>query len=179
MAGPAFAGRRRRIGIAVSALLVLTAFVLAARNEGPDSPDASPRLVDLEDLAALESSLGHPVYWAGRRPPDELELTARTDGNVLVRYLPPGTEAGDPRQRYLTVGTYPVVDPVAALRRTANQAGAELERMGGGAVALQNPSAPGSAYLAEFGSTLQVEVYDPAPGRALKLIRSGAIGPVG
>lgn len=179
MAGLAFAGRRRWIGIAVSAALVLVAVVLATRDEGGDSPDASPRLVDLEDLTALERSLGHPVYWAGRRAPDELELTAKTDGNVLLRYLPPGTEAGDPRQRFLTVGTYPVVDPVGALRRTATRAGVDLERLGGDAVALDNPSAAGSAYLAETGSTLQVEVYDPAPGRALELIRSGAIEPVG
>lgn len=179
MAGGSFGARRRWIGVAVSALLILVALMLAARDEGSDTLDASPRLVDPDDLIALESSLGHPVYWAGKRPPDELELTAEADGNVILRYLPPGTEAGDPRQLFLTVGTYPVAGPVRALRRTAFEAGVKLEQLGRGVVALDNPSAAGSAYLAKPGSGLQVEVYDPAPGRALELLRSGAIGPAG
>ena len=37
----------------------------------------------------------------------------------------------------------------------------------------------GDVYLAYAESDLQIEVYDPVPGRALRLVRSGAIRPVG
>jgi hypothetical protein len=176
--------RRRRlrpIGIAVSAVLVLLALFLAAK--GDDGGDAAvagiaPHFVEAADLVELEGSLGHPVYWAGERPPDQLELSEEADGSLYLRYLPPGVEAGDPRPGFLTVGTYPVVDAVAALRRTATEAGVKLGRAAG-VVVLPNPGSSGSVYLAHPGTDLQIEVYDPAPGAALRLIRSGAIGPVG
>ncbi len=175
--------RRRWIGIAISALLVLVAGLLAAQGGGSGSDtaaiDTSPHVVEAGDLAALEDSLGHALYWAGERPSGQLELTEEVDGSVYLRYLPPGVEAGDPRPDFLTVGTYPVAAADAALRRTAADSGSNLGRTGDGGLTLVNPSSQGSAYLAYPGSDLQIEVYDPAPGRALRLIRSGAIRPVG
>jgi hypothetical protein len=176
-------GRRRKvIGVAFSVVLVLVAIALAARGDGGDDAaqarDTSPRLVDSNDLLVLADSLGHPIYWAGSRSAN-LELTQEADGSVYLRYLPPGTDAGDSRPQFLTVGTYPVADAVAALQRTADKAGTTLGRAPGGGVVLVNPSSQGSVYLAYPGSDLQIEVYDPAPGRALGLIRSDAIQPVG
>lgn len=175
--------RRRTLGIAISAVLVLAALVLAlhdgAGGEESEATEIAPRLVDVDELAELEGALGHPVYWAGERPPDRLELKREAGGNVFLRYLPPGVEAGDARQDFLTVGTYPLVDPVEALRRTAAESGSSLRTAADGAALLVSPSSRGSVYLAYPGSDLQIEVYDPSPGRALRLIRSGAIGPVG
>jgi hypothetical protein len=174
---------QKKIGIGVSVVLVLVAIVLALQGSDGENDaqavDSSPRLVDAAGLAAFEDSLGHELYWAGERPPDEVELSQEADGSVYLRYLPPGTDAGDPRAQFLTVGTYPVADAVGALRRTADKAGTSLESAADGGVVLVNPSSEGSVYLAYPGSDLQIEVYDPAPGRALGLIRSGAIGPVG
>jgi hypothetical protein len=164
-------------------MLVLIALVLAAQGgDGGDKAqaiDTSPHFVEVADLAALEASLAHPLYWAGERQGDKLEITQEASGNLYLRYLPPGTGAGDPSAGFLTIGTYPVPDAVGALRRTAAKSGATLQQAVGGAAVLANPSSQGSVYLAYPGSDLQIEVYDPAPGRALELIRSGAIRPVG
>jgi hypothetical protein len=167
-----------RAGIGASVLLVAGAIVLAAVGGGSDTPSASaPRVADRAALIDLEAELGEPIYWAGDRPPMRTEVEVEEDGSTYVRYLPRGAEPGDPPQTFLTVGTYPVAGAVAALRRVAAGAGAELGP--GGAVFLRNPSAEGSVYLAYPGTDIQIEVYDPAPGRALRLIRSGAIKPVG
>ncbi len=178
-----FERRRRVIGIAISAALVLIAIFLVAQGgdeEGsPEAVDTTPRLVDLDGVAEVEDALGHPVYWAGERPPDRLELMQDADGNVFLRYLPPGVEAGDERAEFLTVGTYPFVDPVAGLERTAAEGGASLRTADDGASILVNPDSRGSVYLAYPDSDLQIEVYDPVPGRALELIRSGEIQPAG
>jgi hypothetical protein len=175
--------RRRWIGTGLSVVLVLVAIFLATRDDGggdrPRGIDTSPHLVDASDLSRLESSLGHRLYWAGERSPDRLELTEETDASVYLRYLPPGVEAGDPEAGFLTVGTYPVAGAVTALRRTAAKAGVGLDRTAGGGVVFADPSSQGSVYLAYPGSDLQIEVYDPAPGRALSLVHAGAIGPVG
>src|SRR5260221_1188805 len=174
---------RRAFGVAVSAVLVLVAVFLATQGgDGGDTPqaiDTSPHLVDVGDLTALEGSLGHEVYWAGEQPPDRLELTEEAGTSIYLRYLPPGVEAGDPRPQFLTVRTYPVADAAGALRRTAAKTGSTLGHTADGGVVLVNHSSGGSVYLAYPGSDLQIEVYDPAPGRALALVRSGAVRPVG
>ncbi len=177
------ARRRRLLGSVVAAALVVVAVVLAivGGSSGGAAPvvETPPHLVDASQLAQLESDLGHAVYWAGERPPARLELRQEASGDVYLRYLPPGVAAGDPEQRFLTVGTYQVTDAVAALERTATSSGTEVEAGPGGAVLLANPASAGSVYLAYPGDDLQIEVYDPVPGRSLRLIRSGQIVPVG
>lgn len=169
------------IGIGVSAVLVLLAVVLALQGNDGEQAQAvgtPPELVDGGELGSLEESLGHEVYWAGELPPDRSEVREEADGSVYLRYLPPGVDAGDPRERFLTVGTYPVADATAALRDAAAEAKVALRRIGAATVFV-DPASAGSVYLAYAGSDLQIEVYDPAPGRALELVRSGAIRPVG
>jgi hypothetical protein len=175
---------RRLLGAGAAVVLVTVAVVLAVTGAsdrgGPLAFETSPPSVDREDLTALEGTLGHAVYWAGDRPPYRFELTEEADGSVFLRYLPPETEAADPDVgEFLTVGTYPVADAQAALRRVAAEAEASVGQIAAGGVVLPNPASEGSVYLAYPGSDLELEVYDPTPGRAMDLIRSGAIRPVG
>jgi hypothetical protein len=174
--------RRRLFGAAASVFLLIAALTLAI--VGGDGREAAvvqeaARIVDAAEIEELEGTLGHPLYWAGRQAGQDLELRAEADGNVYLRYLPPGTAAGDPRQDFLTVGTYSVPDAEMALQATAEANGTKLQRREDGSVVLANPSSTGSAYLAYPDSDLEIEVYDPEPGRALTLVRSGAIEPVG
>lgn len=178
------AGQRRVIGAVASVALVAVALILALTGGGDGSAatgalDETPRFVSPADLKSLEGSQGHPIYWAGEQPPDRLELKQEVDGSIYLRYLPPGSAAADPRVTFLTVGTYPVVDAQAAVRRAAAQAGVKVENVASGGIVLPNPASEGSVYLAYPDSDLELEVYDPAPGRAMELIRSGAIRPVG
>jgi hypothetical protein len=175
-------GRGRGLCISASVALVATAVVLAILGGGEDSSSpeaAAPRVVAADELIEFEETLGHPLYWVGERPGETLELSEEADGSVYLRYLPEGAEAGDPRQKFLTIGTYPVPDAEGALRRIAKGQGVELERLEDGSFALANPSAPGSVYLAHPGEDLEVEVYHPEAGRAMDLVRSGAIERVG
>jgi hypothetical protein len=175
--------RRRRLAAIVFSLVLVTVAAGLATHQGEGggagATEAAPRFVDAADLVTLEEALGHEVYWAGERPPAQLELTEEVDRSVYLRYLPPGVDAGDPRPRFLTVGTYPVVNAAASLRRTAADEGGTLGRTARGGVVLLSPSSGGNVYIAYPGSDLQIEVYDPAPGRARWLIRSGGIRPVG
>ena len=175
--------RPRLAGILASVALVLIALALAVVGGEGGGDDAAAgiaaRIVTADDLKSLEAELGHAIYWAGDRSPDQLELREEVDGSVYLRYLSPGAEAGDPRVTFLTVGTYPVAGAQAALRRTAHADGGRIEPLEDGAIALVDPSSPGSTYLAYPESDIEIEVYDPEPGRSLDLIRSGAIGPVG
>jgi hypothetical protein len=148
-------------------------------NSAP-SPASSlasgPAIVGAGDLGRLATSLGHPLYWLGDRPETKLELTHESSGDVLVRYLTGDAEAGDPRQTYVTVGTYPVPDAVAAVRIAAGEEGAEVQAVPAGGVAFAGSD---NAYLAYPGGDYQIEVFAPTPGEAFDLIASGKVEPVG
>jgi hypothetical protein len=173
---------RRKAAVALSGALVATAIVLAVvggQSGASRGIDTTARIVDRSDLVELEGSLGHQLYWAGARPSRQLELRQEADGSVYLRYLPPGSEPGESPAAFLTVGTYPVPDAQAALRRVAAESGGTTSRVAGGGIVVDDPKAQGSVYLAYPGSDLEIEVYDPTPGRSLRLIHSGAIQPLG
>jgi hypothetical protein len=65
------------------------------------------------------------------------------------------------------------------LRKAARQeAAAKLGKTDDGGVLLIDPTAPNNAHLAYRGANLQIEVYSPVPGEALRLAARGAVRPV-
>jgi hypothetical protein len=172
---------RRLVGIILSAAIVVVAVILITDGGGSDGAegDSAARIVNVDDVLALANTLEHPIYWAGPISGDQLELTQAAESDVYLRYLPEGVDAGDPHSSFLTIGTYPVPNAQGALERIAAKAGSTLSHVAGGGLALVNPEGSTSVYLAYPESDLQLEVYDPAPGAALGLIRSGKIRPAG
>ena len=129
-------------------------------------------------LSALAATLGHPIYWLGRKPGVTYELT-RTDADaVFVRYLPSGVAPGANRP-YLTVATYPVPRAFAALRRTAARNPTGTIRLSGGGLAVVDAGYPKSIHVAYPGVPYQVEVFDPSPARARAIVSSGDVRAVG
>lgn len=120
-----------------------------------------------------------PVYWVGPRAGLRYEFTATPDGRTYVRYLPKGVTAGSPRPDFLTVGTYVLAHPLADLRRATHAHDAETTHLPGGGLALMDRSRPKSAFIVRPGWKAQVEVYDPTPGKAMAMILSGEVRPVG
>jgi hypothetical protein len=118
------------------------------------------------------------VYWAGHRPGFTYELT-QVNGNVFIRYLQSGTGLGDPRPAFLTVGTYPKANAHTSLERLARRRGNTSIKLSRGGLAVFSDARPQSVYFAYPGSKVQVEVYDPSAPRALRLVRSGRVKPIG
>lgn len=179
-------GRKRRViataAIALAAVLAVVLW-LALRGGGTQRTTPVPRApssaASIERLNAFASSVGHPVYWAGAQPSYTYELSRTKDGRVYIRYLPPGVKPGDPHPRYLTIGTYPQPHAFATLKATARKQGVATVQLAGGGLAFQYKARPTSVYLAYPGSDYQVEVFNPSATRALNLVKSGQIQPVG
>ena len=133
-------------------------------------------LVSQADLAALVGTLGHSLYWAGDQGLTTYELSA-TKPNTYIRYLPSGVAAGSTDQ-YLTVATYEQQNAYQGLESAAKSPGATWSKLSGGALVVQPGDKPKSAYFAFPQANLLMEVFDPTPGRAYELIRTGVIQPV-
>lgn len=154
-------------------------------SSSPKTGDSSspkvgePAAVSASSLSDFAGRHGTPVYWLGERPGDTYELTDARSGQVYIRYLPEGVEAGDKRAKFVTVATYSGVGGVAALRKAAaGEKGAKLGKTDDGAVLLVDPASPKNAHLAYPGADVQIEVYSPVPGEALRLAARGAVEPV-
>jgi hypothetical protein len=123
-------------------------------------------------LKARAGSLGQDVYWLGPRAGGRYELERTAAGDAFVRYLGAGAQAA------ATVGTYPLANAYAATEALATREGWRKEHAEGWLVAYPSSSSGTEVFLAAQGFPYQLEVYDPAPGRARSLAESGAVAPV-
>jgi hypothetical protein len=172
--------------VAVVLALGLLVWLLLIKGDGDEAspasqPSASSKQVSLVSQSELLGALkgvGYPVYWAGPRLGVDYEVSRLPEGRTYVRYLPEGEKA-ESKSPFLTVGSYEQANALKDITKLGQKPGAVLvEIVGGGSAYAEGPDAT-SAYMAFPGVDTQVEVYDPQGGRALKLIRSGAIVPVG
>jgi len=174
--------RRRivRIGFWV-VLAVAAALVIRSVVDGGDSSGdtTAPEIVTLEELRDAASSAGKPIYWAGVQTNTELELSRPDQERAYVRYLTGGAEAGAKQSEFLTVGTYGFPGAAAALKELSQKPGGVRGAAPGGAIVYFNRGRPQNVYLAYPGVDVEIEVYDPNPKRALGLVISGQIVPVG
>jgi hypothetical protein len=171
--------------VAIAAALVI--WLIASSGGGDSSsstttteeaaPAKTVKVVPESGLLQALRGVGYPVYWAGPRLGVEYEVE-RLPGRTYVRYLPKGEEP-ESKKPFLTVGSYEEPGALASTRKLGQEPGAILVKIaGGGSAYAEGPQAT-SAYMAFPGVAVQIEVYDPHAGKALSLIRSGAIVPVG
>lgn len=182
VAAPLTRRPRVRAG-AVIALALLAAFIvwLVVLDRDSSTTPAVPRAgavpVSRSGLKTLAHAVGRPIYWAGPMRGFTYELTKTSDERVYIRYLPAGVAVGT-NKPYLTIGTYPVQNAFAATDETSRQPDSVRMAIDKGGVAFYSKSSPTNVYVAYPGSDYQVEVYDPAPERARKLVASGRVRPV-
>lgn len=166
------------IGLAI-VIAVVALIVSGGEDEGPAAaPEPESAIVSEEELAERAAALGQPIYWAGPVPGTVLELEQlEGEEGVRVRYLPEGSEAGEASPKDLTVGSYPLPEANAALERFAAEPGSVTRQGPNGREVVYDKEKPTSAYFVDPEGSVQVEVYDPSPQKALSLALSGKVGP--
>lgn len=156
--------------------LVAALAVLVFKDDGVKLAADEPQIVSVSELEDLAAERNAPIYWLGERDGAEYEVTESSSGRFYVRYLDAGADAGDERAEFLTAGTYATGNGVAALRLASrNRNGAKLARTDDGAVLLVDPGSPTNAHLAYRDEDVQIEVFSPKPGEALRLASRGAV----
>jgi hypothetical protein len=142
------------------------------------APAGKPAAASLANLESAAKSIGHPIYWAGPKAGYTYELTQTSNGNVYVRYLPPGVPVGAAKA-YLTVVTYPFPNALSALRQTVEGNKGGATQLAGGGLAVVDRTYPQSVHVAYPGSNYQVEVFAPNPAQARTVATSGRVSAIG
>ena len=177
-----------RVG-AVIAVAIAVAFVVWLLVRGGDSNTAGtgststgqatgPEATTTDKLRSLSDELGHPIYWAGEISNRTYELTRTSDNRVFIRYLPKGVPVGIRQAAYTIIGTYPVNNAYNVLQRLAKKPDESSFAAPADGFAVYSTTQPSNVYLAYPGSNLQIEVYDPSPQQARRLITSGQVAAV-
>jgi hypothetical protein len=172
--------------IAVAVAVALIAW-LATRGSDESSPEpapaaeaSAPRIVTVDELREVAAKLGQPIYWAGPVAGKELELKELGEGGgTQILYLPNGTEAGQGSAKSLTIGSYPLPNPEKALEGFAERPGSSSRTASDGREVVSSATAPTSVYFTSPDNSVQVEVYDPSPQKAMSLALSGKVEPAG
>jgi hypothetical protein len=157
---------------------VLILWLAVDRSSGSKTASAPSTVVTASSAAELESlvaSIGHWVFWVGPKSGTVYELSRLSDGTVKIRYLPSGAQAGSTGS-YLTVATYPFLNPFFSIQELARQPGSTSLAVPGG-VGSYTTGNPDDVHLAYPGVDYQIEVFDPA-GSATSLVSSGQVAPV-
>jgi hypothetical protein len=170
------------VAIALAAAFVAWLLVRPGSDSEPVSQVAPvrgrPHLVSAARLRALAATLAQPLYWAGGRAGTRYELTQAGGGRTYIRYLPANVAAGDPRARFLAIGTYAEPDAFAQTRAAGKRPGTVTLALAGGGIAVYAPKRPTSVYFAYPSSNVQVEVYDPSARIARRLVLARQVVPI-
>jgi hypothetical protein len=173
--------RRLVIGGAVAIALVVALVVwLLVRDGGdedgvPATPVGQPVEMSESELLEFGRAQAVPVYWAGARQGTRYEVTRTEGGQVYIRYLTGDARPGDPRPRFLTIGTYPQQDAYAVVRAAGRRRGYTDRTTQSGALVVYSPRRDTNVYFTFPNAAFQAEVYDPDPRRALSMVLGGQI----
>jgi hypothetical protein len=168
--------------LGVLAAVLLLSLVSGGSDDNSSSSSESTttaELVSVDELQQKAAEQEEPIYWAGEQAGTEIEFSQPEPGRTYVRYLTEGAPAGDPSPNFLTIGSYQFENASEALRKQSKEPNGVLASAPGGGVVYFNTTHPQSVYLAYPDEEVQIEVYDPNPRRALGLVSSGLIVPVG
>jgi hypothetical protein len=144
-------------------------------TKGPVVSAIKPVGLSASGLKTIAGSVNQPIYWAGPKTGYSYELRRTTNGNVYIRYLPPGVKAGASGADYLIVATYPFRGAFDAIKKVSG--GRKIQVPGGG-IGQIAASYPNSVHLAFPKVEYQIEVFDPSAQRALEVATSGQVKPV-
>ena len=170
--------------VLVVLVIALALVIWIATQDNGDSGSSgtsttAPRIVSPDELRQAGADADNAIYWAGEMDGTELELNELSSGGAQVRYLPQGAEVGAQNAGALTVGTYPLADPTAQLDGYAARPGAIVKRAKDGREVVSNSDSPTSVYFVSADNSVQIEVYDPSPKRAMSIALSGDVRPAG
>jgi hypothetical protein len=165
-------------GLVVVAVIVFLAVKLLGGDDDNTDTDGPVGLSE-EELIDRAGDFDHPIYWVGPDPSvDQYELTATSDGRVYVRYLVSGAAPGDQRPSFRTVGTYEVADAKVSLQTSKDAGGTGSLTHENGFDLLRGGSRQNVYVALDDQTGLQIEIFDPQPGAALELAKSGALKPI-
>ena len=163
--------------LAVGALAVAVALIVVLTRDDGSKPasQGSSSLLTADELRARVTASGKPAYWVGPAPGTRYSFELRDDGSAFVGYVADGSDGS---AAHAVVATYPASHAVSDVRAAGRRDGATVVRLADGGIGVVTRDRPDNVFVAYPGVAAQVEVFDPAAGRARAAVAGGRVRPV-
>ena len=142
---------------------------------GPTITAVAPVKQNESQLVA-RAAVSKPFYWIGPKRGFHYEFQRLTNGNIYVRYLPKGVDAGGKPGKLLIIATYPFPNAYTRLKKGAGGRGVAGPH---GSFVWVRTGDPKSVYVTWPHVPYEVEVYYPNPSKSATIAESGNVAPVG
>jgi hypothetical protein len=184
-----FDANRTAVIVAVAVVVVAIVAVVSFRLSGSSKKSSTPSVttpskdstqvnLSADGIRTAVKALGKVVYWAGDESGDTYVLQTFANGQTTVRYVPSGGDPTSSGAIYRLMGSYPIKNAFNVTKQAASGGNSVLVTNSDGSVVLYNKSKMTNVYVAFPKVDVQVEIFDPTPGKALELATSGAIKPI-
>lgn len=181
-----FDQNRRTVLIGGAVAIIVIAAIVSFAAGGDDSPSSSGNgitasatavPVNTDGLRAAVTAVGGTgkVYWAGEEAGFTYVLRTEANGQASVRYIPEGGDANAAGAVYRVLGSYPIKGAFEVTKKAANTPDSVLLTNSDGSVVVYDKRKTTNVYIAFPDVDVQVEIFDPTPGKALELATSGRI----
>ncbi len=128
------------------------------------------------ELIEAVKELGVDVYWAGPVEGAKYTISAPTEGQVYIRYLPNGEGLKDTKANYVVIATYATPDAFTSTQSAGNQTNGVTFINTQGAAVFYSKDAPTNVYVAYQNIDFQIEVFSPIAKTALDIAsKQGAL----
>lgn len=181
---------RRAVLIVGAVVVIVVAAIISFTVGGDDKKSSSSNTtiaatqqppVNAEGLKTAVAAVGGAgkVFWAGEEAGFTYVLSTQENGQASVRYIPADgdPQAGGPVYRVL--GSYPIRDAFNVTKKAGEAADSVLLTNSDGSVVVYNKNKTTNVYIAFPKVDVQIEIFDPTPGKALELATSGRIVAIG
>lgn len=191
-AGSWFNQNRRTVLIGGAVVVIVVAAIISFSVGGDDNKSSSSNgntntvasaqpPVNAEGLKTAVSAVGGAgkVFWAGEEAGFTYVLRTEANGQASVRYIPTD---GDPQAQgavYRVLGSYPIKDAFNVTKKAGEGADSVLLTNSDGSIVVYNKNKTTNVYIAFPKVDVQIEIFDPTPGKALELATSGRIVAIG
>ena len=187
-AGSWFNQNRRTVFIGGAVVVIVAAAIIsfsvggddkdsAPANNGGTSASATAVPVNTDGLKSAVTAVGGAgkVFWAGEEAGFTYVLRTETNGQASVRYIPSGGDANAQGAVYRVLGSYPIKGAFDVTKKAADSADSVLLTNSDGSIVVYNKNKTTNVYIAFPDVDVQIEIFDPTPGKALELATSGRI----
>ena len=190
--GGSWLQRNRQTAIIGGAVVVVVVAAIIAFTVGGDDKKSSNNGGDnaaqqsnvqiglnADGLKTAVAAIGRPVYWAGAEPDYQYVLQTFGNGQTTVRYIPKDGDPNNQEAVYRVMGTYPIKGAFDVTTKAGQAENSALLTNSDGSIVVYNKSKTTNVYVAFPGVDVQIEIYDPTPGKALEIATSGRVVAVG
>jgi hypothetical protein len=122
------------------------------------------------EMKSVIKKIGGEIYWAGEIEGSKYSVASQDASQVYIRYLPDGIIPANNEPNYRVIATYILENAFETTQRAGSSSANGVGFLtADGAAIYYNKNDANNIYLAYPNKNVQIEIFDPVAGEALRI----------